>query len=79
MLLKCPDDFEDLDDERKAEIKYQIFKLTLFQLYFIKTEEKNPILAKTLHIDHGKTRCLPLEYAGNICDGDIVSRWFLRR
>ena len=46
MLLKRPDDFDDLDDERKAEIKYQIFKLTLFQLYFIETEEKNPILAK---------------------------------
>ncbi|KAE8168596.1 hypothetical protein BDV40DRAFT_251125 [Aspergillus tamarii] len=46
MLLKRPDDFDDLDDERKAEIKYQIFKLTLFQLYFIEPEEKNPILAK---------------------------------
>lgn len=72
-LLKRPDNFDDLDDKRKAEIKQQIFKSTLFQLYLIETGEKNPILADNFNLDHGKTRRLLVEYAGDTWDDDIVS------
>ncbi|PWY90285.1 hypothetical protein BO94DRAFT_623091 [Aspergillus sclerotioniger CBS 115572] len=72
ILLKRPDNFDDLD-EHKAEIKQRIFKSTLFQLYLIETEEKNPTLAKAFHLDHGKTRRLPVEHADDTWDDDIVS------
>lgn len=73
ILLNRPDNFDDLDLDRQAQIKQKIFKSTLFQLYLIETEERNPILAKAFHIDHGKTRRLPIEFAGNTWDDDIVS------
>ncbi|KAJ8097678.1 kinase-like domain-containing protein [Lipomyces tetrasporus] len=73
ILLKRPAHFDDLDDEDKARIKRQISKSTLFQLYLMETEERNPELAKVFHLDHGKTRRLPVEFAGNTWDDDIVS------
>lgn len=39
----------------------------------METEERNPILAKAYHLDHGKTRRLPVELAGNTWNDDIVS------
>ncbi|KAJ5587245.1 uncharacterized protein N7459_003010, partial [Penicillium hispanicum] len=73
ILLNRPGNFDDLDPEHQAEIKQRISKSTLFQLYLIETKQRNPILAKAFHIDHGKTRRLPIEYAGNTWDDDIVS------
>lgn len=73
VLLKRPDNFDNLDDEQKFQIKQQISKSTLFQLYLLETEERNPTLAKVFHLDHGKTRRLPVEFAGNTWDDDIVS------
>lgn len=73
ILLKRPDNFDDLDDERKVEIKQQISRSTFFQLYLIETKERNPFLAEAFHLDHGKTRRLPVEYASDTWDDDIVS------
>lgn len=73
ILLKRPDNFDDLDDERKVEIKRQISRSTFFQLYLMETKEKNPVLAEAFHLDHGKTRRLPVEYASDTWDDDIVS------
>ncbi|KAI2739974.1 hypothetical protein DTO013E5_10189 [Penicillium roqueforti] len=73
ILLQRPDNFDDLGPEQQAEIKQKIFKSTLYQLYLLETKERNPLLAKTFHLDHGKTRRLPIEFAGNTWDDDIVS------
>jgi hypothetical protein len=73
ILLKRPENFDDLDNERKAEIKRQIFKSSLFQLYLMETEKRNPALVKAFHLDHGKTRRLAVEFSGNTWDDDIVS------
>ncbi|OJJ36405.1 hypothetical protein ASPWEDRAFT_37969 [Aspergillus wentii DTO 134E9] len=73
ILLSRPDNFDTLDDEHKTQIKQQISKSTLFQLYLIETEERNPALAETYHLDHGKTRRLTIEFAGNTWDDDLVS------
>ncbi|GES57339.1 aminoglycoside phosphotransferase [Aspergillus terreus] len=73
ILLRRPDNFDHLDPERQAQIKRQIFKSTLFQLYLMETEKRNPLLAKAFHLDHGKTRRLPVELAGNTWDDEIVS------
>ncbi|KAJ5471088.1 hypothetical protein N7530_008445 [Penicillium desertorum] len=42
-------------------------------LYLLETKERNPLLAKAFHLDHRKTRRLPVEFAGNTWDDDIVS------
>lgn len=31
----------------------------------METEKRNPVLAKAFHLDHGKTRRLAVEQAGN--------------
>ncbi|KAF9894411.1 Phosphotransferase enzyme [Aspergillus nanangensis] len=73
VLLKRPDNFDRLDPEKQVQIKRQIFKSTLFQLYLMETEKCNPLLAKAFHLDHGKTRRLAFELAGNTWDDEIVS------
>ncbi|KAJ5294669.1 hypothetical protein N7508_009490 [Penicillium antarcticum] len=73
ILLQRPDNFDDLGPEQQAEIKQQIFKSTLYQLYLLETKERNPLLAKAFHLDHGKTRRLPVELAGNTWNNGIVS------
>ena len=73
ILLNRPDNFDDLDPEQQTQIKRQIFKSTLFQLYLMETEKQNPLLANAFHLDHGKTRRLAVEMAGNTWDDEIVS------
>jgi len=73
VMLKRPENFEELEDDQKARIKRQISKSTLFQLYLMETEKRNPRLAEIFHIDHGKTRRLAVSFAGNTWDDDIVS------
>ncbi|CEJ62815.1 hypothetical protein PMG11_11302 [Penicillium brasilianum] len=72
ILLKRPANFDDLDSEQQVQIKRQIFKSTLFQLYLMETERRNPLLAKVFHLNHGKTRRLAVELAGNTGDDEIV-------
>ena len=72
ILLKRPDNSDNFDDEHKIQIKRQISNPTLFQLHLLETEERNPTLAKVFHLDHGKTRRLAVEFAGNTWDDDIV-------
>ncbi|KAJ5551863.1 hypothetical protein N7461_006561 [Penicillium sp. DV-2018c] len=71
-ISRGPYNFDDLDPEQQADIKQKIFKSTLLQLYLLETEKRNPLLAKAFELDHGKTRRLPVEFAGNTWDDDIV-------
>ncbi|KAJ5581571.1 hypothetical protein N7535_000191 [Penicillium sp. DV-2018c] len=71
-ISRGPYNFDDLDSEQQADIKQKIFKSTLLQLYLLETEKRNPLLAKAFELDHGKTRRLPVEFAGNTWDDDIV-------
>lgn len=73
LLLNRPDNFDELDSEDQAQIKRKIFKSTLFQLYLMETEKRNPLLARAFHLDYGKTRRLAIELAGNTWDDDIIS------
>ncbi|OJJ51154.1 hypothetical protein ASPZODRAFT_327067 [Penicilliopsis zonata CBS 506.65] len=73
ILLKRPDNFNSLDPAEQSQVKRKIFKSTLFQLYLMESERRNPDLARAFHLDHGKTRRLPIELAGNTWDDDIVS------
>ncbi|OJJ96810.1 hypothetical protein ASPACDRAFT_54196 [Aspergillus aculeatus ATCC 16872] len=73
ILLQRSGNFDDLDPEQQAEIKHKISNSTLYQPYLLKTKERNPLLAQAFHLDHGKTRRLPVELAGNTWDDDIVS------
>ncbi|KAJ5821839.1 hypothetical protein EN45_110470 [Penicillium chrysogenum] len=51
----------------------KIFKSTLYQLYLLEIKERNSLLAKAFHLDHGKARRLPIEFARNTWDDNIVS------
>lgn len=73
ILLQRPENFDDLDPEHQAQIKQKIFKSTLFQLYLLETKKRSPLLSRAFHLDHGKTRRLPIELAGNTWDDEIVS------
>ena len=73
MMLKLPENFENLDKDQQIRIEQQIAKSTIFQLYLIETEERNPRLAETFHLDHGKTRRFAVAFTGNTWDDDIVS------
>ncbi|KAI9376025.1 kinase-like domain-containing protein [Aspergillus egyptiacus] len=72
LLLSRPDNFDELNPDTQAQIKRKIFKSTLSQLYLLETERQNPLLAKVLQMDYGKTRRLPVQQAGNTWDDDIV-------
>lgn len=76
MLLKHPENFHTLHDEQKAQIKKQISKSTLLQLYLqlylLEIKERNPALAEVFDLDHGKTRRMPFEFVANMWDNDIV-------
>ncbi|KAL9101864.1 MAG: hypothetical protein Q9163_002931, partial [Psora crenata] len=63
----------DLEDKQKTKIKQQISNSTLYQLYLIETEEKNPRLFELFHLDHGKTRRLAVNFAKDTWDDDIVA------
>jgi hypothetical protein len=62
-----------LNLDEQAEIKQSILRSTLFQLYLLETNKRNPLLAQAFHLEHGKTRRLPVELAGNTWEDDIVS------
>ncbi|OJJ32718.1 hypothetical protein ASPWEDRAFT_158823 [Aspergillus wentii DTO 134E9] len=67
-----PDDFDQLNEEKQAEIKTQIAKSTLCRLYLMTTQAKTPDLADAFVMDHGKTRRYPVLFAGDSWDGDIL-------
>lgn len=68
-----PENFDELDDDQKANIKQQLSKSKLFQLYCIYTRETNPLLSEIYGLDHGKTRRMPIVFAENTWDDDIIA------
>lgn len=72
ILLKRPENFHTLDDEQKAQVKKQISKSTLLQLYLLEIKERNRGLAEVFDLDHGKTRRMPFEFVANTWDNDIL-------
>lgn len=72
MLLERPDNFDELDSERQNEIKNQISRSLLLQLYLIETGEKNPTLSAALGLEYGKLRRWPLLLAGNTWNDEIM-------
>lgn len=72
MLLKQPENFANLDPAEQSRLQQQISRSLLHQLYLFHTEKENPILAKIIHLKHGRTRRLPIALAGNTWDEDII-------
>jgi predicted unusual protein kinase regulating ubiquinone biosynthesis (AarF/ABC1/UbiB family) len=73
ILLKRPDNFDDLDVEERTRIKRQIARSTPYQLYLRQTNTQNPRLFKVLNLDHGQTRRLAISFASNTWDDDIIA------
>lgn len=72
LLFTRPDNYADLDAEKQAEIKQQIVKSCLLQLYLFETKKVNPELARFYQLDHGKTRRRPLIFAGDSWARSII-------
>ena len=71
VIVKRPQNFEDLADDEKAQIEQQISKSMLFQLYLMETRKRNPRLEDVFHLGYGKIRRFPVRFAGNTWDSDI--------
>jgi hypothetical protein len=55
MLIKLPEDFKQLDDTRKAQLRYQVAQSILIHSYETATATKNPLMYKMMHHPHGRT------------------------
>jgi hypothetical protein len=71
VIVKHPQNFEDLADDEKAQIEQKIRKSMLFQLYLMETKTGNPRLDEVFNLDYGKMRRFPVWFAGNTWDGDM--------
>jgi hypothetical protein len=71
-LFERLDNYAELDAEKKADIKQQIVKSCLLQLYLLETKKANPVLARFYEPDHGETRRRPLIFAGNSWARSII-------
>jgi hypothetical protein len=55
MLMKLPDNFKQLDEAMKDELRYQVSQSILIHTYETLTAEKNPLMYKMMRHPHGKT------------------------
>jgi hypothetical protein len=53
--MKLPEDFKQLDDTRKAQLRYQVAQSILIHSYETATAAKNPLMYKMMHHPHGRT------------------------
>lgn len=68
-----PENFDELSLEKQDHLRRQIASSTLHQLYHYETKQRNPGLAAVFDMEHGKSRRLPIERAGDTWEDDLVS------
>ncbi|KAH8717009.1 kinase-like domain-containing protein [Phaeosphaeriaceae sp. PMI808] len=55
MLMKLPDNFKQLDDATKDQLRYQVSQSILIHSYETLTAEENPLMYKMMRHSRGKT------------------------
>lgn len=55
MLMKLPEDFKNLDEVTKHQLRYQVSQSILIHSYETLTAKKNPIMHKLMRHPHGQT------------------------
>ncbi|KAF1845084.1 uncharacterized protein K460DRAFT_354938 [Cucurbitaria berberidis CBS 394.84] len=55
MLMKLPDNFKELGETAKDQLRYQVSQSILIHQYEKLTAEKNPLMSKVMRHPHGQT------------------------
>ncbi|KAH7382206.1 kinase-like domain-containing protein [Pyrenochaeta sp. MPI-SDFR-AT-0127] len=55
MLMKFPDNFQELDGATKDQLRYQVSQSVLIHAYETLTAEKNPLMYRMMRHPHGQT------------------------
>lgn len=55
MMMKLPDDYEELDESSKEKLRYQVSQSILIHSYETRTAAQNPLLYKMMRHIQGKT------------------------
>lgn len=55
MLMKLPDNFKQLDDATKEQLRYRVAQSIFIHSYETLTAENNPLMYKMMHHPHGQT------------------------
>jgi hypothetical protein len=55
MLIKLSNNFKELDDFTKDQLRYQVSQSVLIRSYEILTAERNPLMSKVMRHPHGQT------------------------
>lgn len=68
MLMNLPDNFEELDEDKKAELRHQVSQSILIHSYERLTAKANPLMHKMMRHPHGKTLKQLEAFAGGTWD-----------
>lgn len=55
MMMKLPDNFKELDETTKEQLRYQVAQSILIHSYETQTARENPIMYKMMRYPQGKT------------------------
>jgi hypothetical protein len=72
VVLKFPENFKDIEDDKKIKLRRQIASSIILHLYETNTAKENPRLNKVFRDKHGRTRTEPITFAGDTWDDDIL-------
>ncbi|KAL3458409.1 kinase-like domain-containing protein [Aspergillus heterothallicus] len=72
LILKPPDNFKELEPNGKKLIRQQMSQSIVLYLYEQTLAKQVPLLHSILHFPYGRTRCEPIEFAGDTWDDDII-------
>lgn len=72
VMLKFPDSYKDLTEDKKIPIRKQVASSIILHLYENFTAKANPRLSKVFSVEHGRTRGEVISFASNTWDDDIL-------
>ncbi|RAH59119.1 hypothetical protein BO85DRAFT_261190 [Aspergillus piperis CBS 112811] len=72
IILRNPENFDDLDAQEKSRIRECIGKSMLFYIHQLRIKNMCPILLEVFGYPYGETRTDPISIMGNTWDNDII-------
>jgi hypothetical protein len=72
MLMKLPDNFKELDEAIKEELRYQVSQSILIDGYERSTAKQNPLMNKVMRHPHGQTLKQLEAFAGRTWDDCLI-------
>jgi hypothetical protein len=72
IILKHPNNFDELEPDKRNEMEKQIASSIIIYLYEKEIAVQNPRLHKVFHLKSGRRRTEPILFAGDTWDNDIL-------